>query len=410
MSLPQLSNDQWIEIIQYLGADDFKSLRLAGNKSMGLYDPKLTSHLQLRMDRAPFFCENNIEFTEDFIRKWLTNRRTLVINDANATMSPSRVAYLVANGFCDHVTELLVYDCHHHGAIIEILSRLPNLKALVLIDDGDEIEAVEKLENIVFNVGNMASLEMLDISFNTVIHGSRLSFLQGLQRLQHLRLVGFNLSEGITFMGNLRSLETLHLTHGNFFSAPDEDVNEKDLNELIKLINVKSVKLEGFDCMTGAGLAPFGATGSIQELVLKHCQDASEECLIPIGRMASLKALHFVNSSCDDIDVFEKESLQQLNTLSAMKTLSLFHVLGDTDDLRALPGLTALQTLNIAFDDMMDTEELENLCTTALQVFPSLRKLRIFSEEDSMEQDGFRYGSLDVEYKTFNFGDLVCLE
>lgn len=60
MSSPlfRLSSDQWIDIIQYLGVDDFKSLRLAGNKAMCLSDPKLTSHLSLRMDKVPFFDEN----------------------------------------------------------------------------------------------------------------------------------------------------------------------------------------------------------------------------------------------------------------------------------------------------------------------------------------------------------------
>lgn len=407
-NLPQLSNDQWMDIIQYLGADEFKALRLAGNKSMGLYDPKLTSHLQLRMDRAPFFCENNMDFAEDFIRNWLVNRNRLVMNDANAKMSPSRIAYLVANGFCDSVSELIVYDCHHHRATIEILSHLPNLKSLLLIDQEDQHEAVDALENIVYHVGNMHSLTTLNIEVDTVVHGSRLSFLQGLHELKHLRLVGFDLSEGISYMGNLRSLETLHLCHGNFYSAPDDDVNEKDLTELISLTNIKSLKLEGFDCLKGAGLAPFSATGSIQELVLKHCQEPSEECLIPISKMSNLSSLHFITSSCDDIEEFERESLQHLNTLSGLKSLSLFYALADPDDLRVLPGLTALETLNVAFDDTISGNELECLCTTVLQIFPSLRKLRIFSE-DSMEQDGFRYGGVEVEYATFNFGDLVYL-
>ena len=124
--------------------------------------------------------------------------------------------------------------------------------------------------------------------------------------------------------------------------------------------------------------------------------------------MSNLSSLHFITSSCDDIEEFGRESLQHLNTLSGLKSLSLFYSLADPDDLRVLPGLTALETLNVAFDDNIDGNELECLCTTVLQVFPSLQKLRIFSE-DSMEQDGFRYGGLEVEHATFNFGDLVYL-
>lgn len=406
--LSQLSSDQWMHIIQYLGADDFKALRLAGNKDMCLSDPKLTQHLQLRMDRAPFFCENNINFSEEFIRQWLENRNRLVINDVNTKMSPSRVAYLVANGFLDSVSEIIIHDCHHHRGIIEILSNLKHVKSLVLIDQGEQREAVDELENIILNVGNMQSLTTLDVQFDTVVHGSRLSSLTGLRQLRHLRLVGFDLSEGISYMGKLTSLETLHLCHGNFFSSPNDDVNEKDLTDLISLVNVQRVHLEGFDCLTGVGLAPFSATGSIKELALKHCQESSDECLTSIGHMANLNALHFVLSSCDDTDVFDTESLQNLNTLSALESLSLFYVLGDPDDLRALPGLTALRTLNIAFHETMNDEEVESLCTTVLQCFPSLQKLRIFSE-DGMEYTS-QYGGLDVEFRTFNFGDLVYLD
>lgn len=406
--LSQLSNDQWMDIIQYLRGDDLKALRLTGNKAMCLSDPKLTSHLQLRMDRVPFFCINNINFCEGYIRNWLDNRNRLVINDV-AKMCARRVAYLVANGFLDSVSEIIIHDCHHHRTIIEVLSNLRNVKSLMLIDQGDQSEAVDELENIISHVGNMESLTTLDVDFDTVVHGSRLSFLTGLRELRHLRLVGFDLSEGISYMGILRSLETLHLCHGNFYSSPPDDVNEKDLTDLINLTNVQRLHLEGFDCLTGAGLATFSATSSMRDLVLKHCQEPSEECLTSIGRMNNLNSLHFVLSSCDDVDVFDRESLTYLNTLSELKSLSFFYVLGDTSDLRVLPGLTALNTLNVAFDDTLDDDEVGNLCATVLQMFPSLQKLRIFSEEDRMECS-FQYGGLGIEYATFNFGDLVILD
>jgi len=291
--------------------------------------------------------------------------------------------------------------------IFEILSNLTNVKSLVLIDDGDRREALSELEAIIFHVGNMPSLTSLDVEFNNVMHGSRLSFLRNLQSLEHIRLVGFDLSEGIGYVGNLEQLRTLHLCHGNFYSSPSDDANEKDLMALIGLTNVERVHLEGFDCLTGVGLGPFSATGSIRHLVMKHCQELSEECLPHVGRMTGLNSLHFVMSSCecDDIDIFDRESLQYLNTLSSLKNLSLFYVLDDPTDLRALAGLTALETLNIALED---TIEVEDFCVEVLQIFPSLRKLRMFSE-DSMDCN-FQCGCLDVEFATFNFGDQVCLD
>lgn len=406
--LSDLSNDQWMDIIQYLGADDFKALRLAGNKAMCLADPKLTSHLQLRIDRVPFFCENDIQFSDEFVRQWLVNRNRLVINDVNAKMSPTRVAYLVANGFLDSVTEVIVHDCHHHRAIIEVLSNLPAVSSLMLIDQGDQREVIGELEAIISHVANMRSLTTLDIEFDTVVHGSRLSYLAGLQELRHLKVVGFDLSEGISYLGGQISLETIHLCHGNFYSSPNDDVNEKHLTDLIGLSKVRHLHLEGFDCLTGVGLAPFSAHGSVRDLVLKHCQELSSECLTSVGRMTNLNSLHFVLGSCDDIDVFDRESLQHLNTLSALKSLSLFYVLGDPTDLTALPGLTSLETLNIAFDETINDDEVEYLCTAILQTFPSLQKLRIFSD-DSMDYS-FQFCGLDVEYATFNFGDLVHLD
>ena len=85
------------------------------------------------------------------------------------------------------------------------------------------------LEFVVTNLGKIHGLKHLDVEFDRVIHGSRLSFLRNLQGLKHLRLRGFDLSDGISSMGGLRNLITLHLCHGVFFSSPSNDLNEKDL-------------------------------------------------------------------------------------------------------------------------------------------------------------------------------------
>jgi len=318
------------------------------------------------------------------------------------------VAYLVKNGFMNSVSEIVVYDCHHHREIIEILSKLPSVQSLMLVDQGDQTSELNELEAIISHVGNMTSLTTLDIEFDTVIHGSRLRFLTKLPKLEHIRLVGFDLSEGISYLDSLKSLESIHLCHGNFYSSPNDDVNEKDLTDLIGLNKVQRVHLEGFDCLTGVGLSTFGANATVQDLAMKHCQELSEDCLTSVGRMTNLRSLHFVLSSCDDVDCFSPESLQRLNTLSSLQSLSLFYMLENISDLRLLPGLTSLETLNVAFDETLGDDEVENLCAISLQVFPSLQKLRIFSE-DGMEYTHV-FGGLNVEACTFNFGDLVCLD
>ncbi|KAL7531871.1 hypothetical protein ACHAXR_006272 [Thalassiosira sp. AJA248-18] len=406
----QVSPSQWTDIlkhvVQYLTADEFKSLRLVGGKDMlNLSDPSLTCHLHLRMDTAPFFS-NDARITWANVRKWLTNRRCLVINNVDSKLNTNRVAYMVAKGYLDSVSQLIVFDCHAHHAIIALLSQLPNLESLVLADQGSEEQVLDDLESAVACVGKMSSLKHLDIEFDCTVNGSRLSFLRNLQGLEHLRLRGFDLSDGIPCMRGLRSLNSLHLCHGNFYSSPSNDINEKDLLTLMGLAKLRHVHLEGFDCLSAIGLKPFCTTPvSVERLVLKHCQDLSESCIPSIGRMEHLNSLHIVHSAYDDVPVLSKESLHHLNALTSLRSLSLFYILGDLADLKVLWGLTSLETLNIALEDDID---FEHLCQSILPSFVSLRKLRIFSE------DGTNYtchhGNLEVEYAAFNFGDLVYLE
>jgi len=53
------------------------------------------------------------------------------------------------------------------------------------------------------------------------------------------------------------TLESLHLCHGDFYSSPSDDIREEDLSNLIGLINLKHVHLEGFDALSDIGLKPF---------------------------------------------------------------------------------------------------------------------------------------------------------
>ena len=414
-SLLGLPTAQWTDIISYLTASDLKSLRLTGSKKSRLSAPPLTSHLQLRMDRAPFFLRD-VYFSELETGKWLAGRRRLIIHDADAPICPRKVAYLLSRGYLNCITQVIVHDCHAHAAVVCVLSALPNLSYLKLVDQGDpdEISSVNNrndLEMMVASLGKMTSLQALDIEFDSVISGRHLMFLQHLVSLKHLRLRGFDLSRGIQNMAGLVHLLSLHLCHGNFYSSPEEDVREEDLLCLMNLKNVRSLHLEGFDCLGDTGLKPFSPSSTMMNLTLKHCQEMSQDCLPSIGRMTSLESLHIVNSAFDDIDIenFESENWIHLNALKKLKRLSLFYVLVDQYDLLDLNGLTSLEALNIAFHDDMDTSGFEDLCQTILPRFPSLKKLRIFSDEMGMDYTMQR-GALEIEFASFNFGDEVELD
>lgn len=422
-ALTHLPSHQWKEIIDFLDVEDFKALRLTGSKALhNLTDPLFTSHLQLRMDKASFFFDG-YDYSEQEVRRWLSKRTRLVINDRNANISTRRVAYLVQRGFLDSVTEIITANCHCHSEVLQQLANLPNVKSLKILDSGapsdddDEEEqssvasldgpSIEELETVIDVIGNMTSLTRLDIEFDTVVSGSRLTFLRGLVNLKYLRLRGFDLSEGISNMAGLTKLETLHLCHGNFYSSPNDDINEKDLMFLVGLQQITSLHLEGFDCLSGVGMSPF-VSNSITDLVLKHCQESSEDCLSSIGRMTKLKSLHMINSECDDAPIFGSEDLHHLNTLSELKSLSLFYVFEEHSDLSCLKGLTSLETLNLAYEYPMEDDELEEVIVPLLSTFPHLRKLRILSP------DGMAYslnnGSLEIEFSSYSFGDLVHLD
>jgi hypothetical protein len=412
---------QWVNVIQFLGADDLKSLRLTGSKQLGLFDPLFTSHLNLRMDMVPFFGADK-KYTSQSIRRWLHQRKRLVINGKNKNIHPARVAYLVKNGYLDTVSQVVVYDCSSHVAVISQLALLPNIKCLKLVDhhldyhlasgqvNPDYNASVhENLDAVVGSLRKMTSLNVLDIEVDCVVSGRRLSAIDDMKELKSLRLRGFDFSEGVKHVANLTELEHLHLCHGNFYSSPEKDIFEEDLLELSVLKQLKTVHLEGFDSMTDLGLKPFCQSKSIKELVLKHCQNLSGDSCSTMGAMTSLNALHIVNSAYDDVDEpFETEHLVNLLPLKELKTLSLFYVLIDQYDILDLEGLDNLETLNVAFTIDMSQNEFDVSCKTILPIFPSLKKLRVYGE-DFMENQ-MTYKNIEIEFAPFNLGDVVKLD
>lgn len=404
-----------MNVVQFLDSDDLKSLRLSGGRE--LCDPLLTSHLSLRVDHVPFFGADK-QYTSRSIRRWLYNRKRLVINGHNKNIHPARVAYLVKNGYLDSVSQVVVYDASRHDATISQLVMLPSIKALKLVDHHltggrvhskeHDAKVQENLDAIVDSLHKMSSLKMLDIEVDSVLSGRRLSTLEGMKGLKDLRLRGFDFSEGIRHIGSLTELENIHLCHGNFYSSPEKEISEEDLLVLSGFSQMKSVHLEGFDAMTDMGLKPFCQSKSMKRLVMKHCQDLSGDSCSTIGAMASLESLHIVNSAYDDVEDWESEHLVQLLPLKELKTLSLFYVLIDQYDILDLEGLDNLETLNVAFTIDMNQDEFSILCNTILPIFPSLKKLRVFGE-DLMEQS-MRVRNIDIEFASFNLGDVVELD
>jgi len=373
------------------------------------------------MDVVPFFGADK-KYTSRSIRRWMHNRKRLVLNgrEEHTNIHPARVKYLVEHGFLDAVSQIVVYDCSCHGAVISQLVRLPNVSTLQLVDHhlarGGQIMSEERdckvqenLDSIVDSLRNISSsLNVLDIEVDCVVSGKRLTALEDMKELKSLRLRGFDFSEGVKSIGRLTQLEHLHLCHGNFYSSPEKEISEEDLLELSDLTNIKSVHLEGFDALTDVGLKSFCQNKEVKELVLKHCQDLSGDSCSSMGAMPSLNALHIINSAYDDIQDFETEHLVQLLPLKELKTLSLFYVLIDQYDILDLEGLDNLETLNVAFTIDMSQEEFCVFCKTILPVLPSLKKVRVFGEDFMAYK--MTVGDLEIEFGSFNLGDMLYLD
>lgn len=370
------------------------------------------------MDVVPFFGADK-KYTSRSIRRWLHSRKRLVINGRDHNIHPARVKYLVEKGFLDAVSQIVVFDCSCHGAVISQLVTLPNVLTFKLVDHhlarggqimnkGHDCKVQENLDAVVDSLRKMSTLNALDIEVDCVVSGRRLSALEDMKELKSLRLRGFDFSEGVKSIGRLTQLEHLHLCHGNFYSSPEKEIYEEDLLELSDLTRIKTVHLEGFDALTDVGLKSFCQNKEVKELVLKHCQDLSGDSCSSMGAMPSLNALHIINSAYDDIQDFETEHLVQLLPLKQLKTLSLFYVLIDQYDILDLEGLVNLETLNVAFTINMSQEEFCVFCKTILPVLPSLKKVRVFGEDFMAYK--MTVGDLEIEFDSFNLGDMVYLD
>ena len=346
-------------------------------------------------------------------------RHRLVIDGdpaANDGMCPDRVAEMAADGRLEGVTELAVFDCRAHARTISaLLDRLPDLESLALIDGGGgddhDTAALEDLESILARVGALHSLVRLEVEFqHCIVNGSRLSFLRGLRGLVHLRLRGFDLSDGISHVSGLRSLRSLHLCHGNTLSSPSNDADGGHLAKLAGMTELRHVHLECFDRLSDAGLRPFcDPPSSVASLVLRHCQELDEDCLSGCARSRHLTSLHIVHGPCDDVTIFDAGGLRHLNALPHLKSLSLLHVLDDMSDLKVLRGLASLEYLNIAVEDGIRADDLRALCRSCvLPTFPSLRRLRIYTEDAGSISRTCRCGRLDVEFAALDVGDYLA--
>jgi hypothetical protein len=324
----------------------------------------------------------------------------------------------------DDVVDIVVYDCRLHSrAVVALLGRASNLVSLTLYDHGGDeydVRGIEELEWMLARLGSyVVDLSRLAIEFEyRLVGGTRLSFLRCMRKLEHLRLRGFDLSDGMSNLSSLTSLGSLHLCHGNSNAIPNNDVDEGRLLCLVGMAsNLRRVHLEGFEGLSHVGLRPFlDVSSSIDSLVLRHCRGIDGDALGSFGRSKHLTSLHIARGPCDDEATFGPKDLRGLNSLHRLRCLSLVYVLGDASDLWSLRGLTSLEYLNVAIvndagmalDSSEDDDRWRELCRSRIvPAFPSLRRLRILAGGCNVAARTCRYGRLDVEFAAHNHDDLT---
>jgi hypothetical protein len=342
---------QWFRIVEYLDANDLKSLRLASSKELRFHIPPFTYHLPLIMDVVPFFGKNT-KYSAYRIKLWLYNRKRLLIRGRTPNIQHRRVASIIKAGLMNSITDIEIANwsiVYKHT--IGHFAKLPNLKRLKLVDRHPYLETIQErgehydrfvreTSEIVDSLGDMRGLESLHIDFDCTVNGSHLSVLQNMKCLRSLHLRGFDFSQGIEHIHHLTELENLHLCHGNSSNPADLIALPRDAFHALptRLNKLRSIHIEHMDSMTHDQIKPLTELKSVEELTFKHCDDLKREVLSSIGTMTELRALHFIYSITDEYDTFEDDDLVHLQSLKKLKVLTLMYVMIDQYDLLDLEG------------------------------------------------------------------------
>ena len=234
------------------------------------------------------------------------------------------------------------------GAHLLPLLLMPELKILTLggtAFDDDDMKIV----------GQLDSLERLDISGATSVRNEGFAHLDGLTNLKVLRMKTVAVSD-LTPIEGMQDLRELDLRFSN--------ADDGSMDSVAKLPNLATLKLER-SAVTDEGLAKLSADQPIKALDLD--KGFYEPLPIIVERFPDLRSLEL-----DRSDLYLPEHFAPLAKLTELRSLSLQEAYaGDAELEPALKELTNLESLNLrqtsASDKLMPTVgKLTNLKTLNL--------------------------------------------
>ncbi|MEQ1749511.1 MAG: protein kinase [Prosthecobacter sp.] len=134
-------------------------------------------------------------------------------------------------------------------------------------------------------------------------------------RLYDLRIYAAEDAEALVSMSGLTRLGTLV-----FKSMPGKTrrLTDEQLASLADLVNLNSLRLEGWGGMTGSGLTAFKNKRKLSSLSLNDCPDLDDTCLAEIAKFSGLETLSLLGAV-----KLTDAGIMQLKTLKNLKSLGL---------------------------------------------------------------------------------------
>jgi hypothetical protein len=206
-----------------------------------------------------------------------------------------------------NMSELREFSCSKYSKnITNLISSLPKLKKLNLSHDptlkDDDLSLIWKLKN----------LESLNLSGCMHITDESLDYIKRIDALKELRLTACrSLSEkGIDYIGEMTNLEILDLSMN-----PEND----GLKHLVKLENLKILRIFGSDNLTSEGLKYIGSINNLELLDISGTHGISADDLSLLTNLKNLKLLDFSAHPPGDIN----KNLKYLELLPNLEVLDI---------------------------------------------------------------------------------------
>jgi hypothetical protein len=318
-----------------------------------------------------------------------------------------------------------ISDHHTISYIFESLDTLPNLSFFApwnITMREDELSIIPQ------KFPNLKGLRLTASGFGTDMTEAGFNTFSTMKNLESLELTHYKIPSGCTKRLAGLPLKKFHLSafcdRENFeglaalTTLEDLELHVKDLPNLDKMTNLKSLKLEVNN--TVKNLEHVATAPNLENLAIEvyaievyeryGARHISEDVLTDIATMGKLKTLSLVAHGGFRDPVIRKEDLAIINrmpleslaiatdlsasakaaepllTISSLKNLKLVSYYANDFDFNSLENLKELEVLDIGYVDNISTQQLEQLSKLITAgTWPNLKRIEI--EKDCKEEN-----------------------